>query len=114
MNIIYSDKENEKFNKIFILTFDLLLLIIEHFFDNKDIFKNVNELFDCSIFIITNASKFSEDLIIKCCAFLANLVSIKILPFSVKHEQFYEICSKVVFENKDSNYLIKASFACNF
>ena len=112
MKMVYSEGEKEKYNKIFIMTYDLLLLMIEHFSDNREFFSNINGIFECSIFIITDAVHFSEDLIIKSCLFLANLASIKILPYYENQKNFYELCAKVVFENKDSNFLIKASFTC--
>ncbi len=113
MNIMYSDSEKEINNKIFLLIFELFLLVVENFEDNKDHFSNLNDLVDCSVYIVVNPSHFSEELIIKVCFFLANLSSIKIIPFKNSFQSFYEICSKVIFENKDSNFLIRASFTCN-
>ena len=112
MNIIYSDSEKEIYNKIFLLIYDLLLLVVENFQDNRDHFINLNDLLDCSVFIVRNTSHFSEELIIKVCFFLANLSSIKIIPYKNSFQNLYEICSKVIFENKDSNFLIRASFTC--
>jgi hypothetical protein len=110
---MYSDSEKEINNKIFLLIFELFILVLENFEDNKDHFSNLNDLLDCSVYIIMNHSHFSEELIIKVCFFLANLSSIKIIPYKNSFQTFYEMCSKVIFKYEDSNFLIRASFNCN-
>lgn len=112
MNLTYTDSEREMYNKNFLLSFELLCLIIENFSDNKDYFgDNLPQLIQCSIYIIVNAAKFSEELVIKVTFFLANISSIKIITVNESFKQFFQICSKVIFENKDANFLIRSCFS---